>query len=377
MPVWQSNFSVLNEETTNKTFYADAFAAAQPERQRGLWNFLTWSFFLASFLTATDAAGGAARPAPIAADPQNSSHGDDSFSPFHRSHPGIQGAALESSPISPQLPESTPRLATNFIDPAVLPAAGAVPFADEGRSHTSPLSSSASVTALNSVEAFDNNDEATSPDGHTGPDANPGIIPELGLAPDIDHTLGIVTHTIGDLVGGALHTVGDVVTMLDNTIDTSLHAVATTLAATTGLVTNLLDTVETAIAMTDHAPATADAVIGSSSLLQTTLEGLGLASSGSLTFAADTLNDLAADMSAPPGGYSQFHISVHDAATSDAPSLPSDTGSITSIVTMALGIGDHHPAPGASSADHPGDHPSPHILQVHDLTSDIHHALFA
>lgn len=368
MSVWQSKTSKLSETSTKLTLSADASAATQQERQRGLWNFLTWSFVLANFLTATDVAGGAARATSLASDPHDASHGNDSSSPFHASDPGIQSAILESSHASPQLPESASRLATNLINPPGQSMSGTAPLSLEIGSHASPMSSGTSVGAFN-------NDEATSQDGHTGPDANTGGNPELGLTTVVDHAVDIVTHTVGDVVGGAVHTIGDVVTTLDDTIDTTLHAITSTVAATGSLVTNLLDPVETATGLVDH--ATAEAVTGPTDILHATMLDLGLSSSGSLTFAAETINDAVADISAPLGGYSQYNISVQDAATPDVPSVPSDTGSITTIVSSALGIAAHHTSSDASSADHSGDHQSPHILPVHDLTNDIHHALFA
>lgn len=370
MSVWQSKSSKLGETSTKITLNADASAATQQERQRGLWNFLTWSFVLANFLTATDVVGGAARATSLPSDPHDASHGNDTSSPFHASDSGIQGAILENSPASPQLPESAQRLTTNLINPAGPSMSGTAPLSHEIGSHASPMSSGISVSALN-------NDEATSQDGHTGSDPSAGAIPELGLTTVVDHAVDIVTHTVGDVVGAAVHTIGDVVTTLEDTINTSLHAITSTVAATGGLVTNLLDTVETATGLVDHPAGAAEAVIGPTDILHATMLDLGLSSSGSLTFATETINDVVADISAPPGGYSQYNIAVQDAAMPDAPSVPSDTGSITTIVASALGIGAHHTSSDASSADHPGDQQSPHILAVQDLTNDIHHALFA
>src|SRR3954453_5876983 len=74
--------------------------SAQPERQRGLWNFLTWSFFLANFLTATEVYDGGAHAATGiggSGDDAHSGGGDGASS--RQSLAAMQHVLLEGLPI--------------------------------------------------------------------------------------------------------------------------------------------------------------------------------------------------------------------------------------------------------------------------------------
>src|SRR5690242_6583094 len=121
MSIWSSQSPLATTAQTASIILPglDGASPTRPERQRGMWNFLTWSFFLANFLTATEVAGGAAHAAQSA--DGNAPDGSHSADPTARAsvapHPGIDAPSLENAPAGLPVPESEGRLATNLINP--------------------------------------------------------------------------------------------------------------------------------------------------------------------------------------------------------------------------------------------------------------------
>ena len=94
-----------------------------PERQRGLWSFLTWSFYLANFLTAAAIDGGAARAATIDAESGSRPSGDEPSTSTLPRH-DIMPAVLETFPAAGPL-QTNEMLSSN--DPLGAPSFDAQP----------------------------------------------------------------------------------------------------------------------------------------------------------------------------------------------------------------------------------------------------------
>lgn len=380
MSIWSSPspFTLTGQPSSKSLPSLDTAAAGRPERQRGLWNFLTWSFFLANFLTATEVAGGAAHAAATTdGNMPNAPHADDTTAQASTSqHPGIDSPALEHASSGFPVPESEGRLATNLIAPSTIsPAQSAdISASDTSVAHPAPFTSG--VAAIYQTEA-DTQTDHTDTGGHTGGDGT-------GTTTIVDHVVSTVVETVGDVVGPATHLVGDVVgevghaaaslvSALGDTVDTSLHAVTSTLASPSDLITSLPSSVETIASSLDHVLTTAvtAAVQAPLDILHAAATDLGIAAPGSLNFSTATTEHSLVDA---PNTYSQYNLSVQDVASAESHVMSSDTGSITSIITSALGIG-HLPSSDQTSSDHSSDHQSSlHVLND-DLNGSTHHNL--
>ena len=342
--------SQLNRGTPNPdpSSPLDEASRTKTERQRGLWNFLTWSFVLANFLTASEVMGGSAHAGAMTADPEHGSHSsDDGAQTLQSTSSPIHGASLEGSSAATQFSGAEVRLATNLISP-VEPSSNATafsPYAEGTNSHAGPVASGGAATSAGNTVDMEHH-------GVTGSDLSSITDPLHGSAPPLAHDVDTLIHTVGDVAGDIAHAAGEIVTTLGNTLETTIGAV-------------------------DHAVSTivSDAGEITSFAAHTVLNEIGLSSPGSLTFAADTTDHLIGDSSAPMGGYSQYNISVQDAGAPDTPTMPTDVGGISTIISTALGFGQHTEASHSNSLDHSEGQQS-HNSLPDDLTSNVHHALF-
>lgn len=380
MSIWSSPspFTLTGQPSSKSLPSLDAASTARPERQRGLWNFLTWSFFLANFLTATEVAGGAAHAAAATVgNSPDAPHSDDTSAQASTSqHPGMDSAALEHAPSGFPVPESEGRLATNLISPAAISAAQSadIPPSDTSATHPTPFTSG--ILANYQAEATAQTDHSDA-GVHTGGDGT-------GTTTIVDHVVSTVVETVGEVVGSATHLVGDVVgevghaatslvSALGDTVDTSLHAVTSTLASPSDLITNLPSSIETIASSLDHVLTTAvtTAVQAPLDILHAAATDLGIAAPGSLNFSTATTDHTLVDA---PNTYSQYNLSIQDVASAESHVMSSDTGSITSIITSALGIG-HLPSSDQTSSDHSSDHQSSLHVLSDDLNVSTHHNL--
>lgn len=382
MSIWflPSPFTITGQPASRTLPSLDVASAARPERQRGLWNFLTWSFFLANFLTATEVAGGAAHAAAATGGnaPDAPHTGDTTAQASTPQHPGMDSPPLEHAPSGFPVPESEGRLATNLISPSAISAAQSADISPSDTSAAHPTTFTSGISANYQAEvAIHTEPDHSDTGGHTtGGDGT-------GTTTIIDH-VGTVVETVGDVVGSATHLIGDVVgevghvatslvSALGDTVDTSLHAVTSTLASPSDLIANLPSSIETIASSLDHVLTTAvsDAVQAPLDILHAAANDLGIAAPGSLNFSSATTEHAFVDAQ---NGYSQYNISVQDVASAESHVMSSDTGSITSIITSALGIG-HLPSSDQTSSDHSSDHQSSLHILSDELNGSTHHNL--
>jgi hypothetical protein len=120
------------------------------------------------------------------------------------------------------------------------------------------------------------------------------------------------------------------------------------------------------ISSTSSADAVNDAV-------EPVMSEIGIGSSGSLSFADESLNLNASQDSTAAAGYSQYNLAVQDASTQTEVSEPVsvDTGGITTIIASALGVGQQSTTTDANSSDNSSDQ---QVLNT-PLLDDVHSAL--
>jgi hypothetical protein len=213
-----------------------------------------------------------------------------------------------------------------------------------------------------------------------------------------------VTHVVGGLIGDATPLVSDLTSTVTTVADTTVHMLGDTVGDVIGdashTLTGLTDSVTHSVSasanldtlmspvtgLLDHdgsvgsaIPSAADSTNGLHDLLGSTLDSLGVSSSGSLSFAAETPDTIASrDAGANTSGYSQFNLAISDASHDIGATAPAstDTGGITTIVANAIGIGPHATDSTSASADHDGDQATMHLPLVDDLHSHLHLGLF-
>lgn len=404
--------------------------AAQPERQRGMWSFLTWSFFLANFLVATEIIGGSAHAATVDSGHGDASHSDGGNSYSGGTQPEMQHLTLESLSPAHEGHAANSKVALNSlangsnVNPDIVPVHD-IPVAQAHLESVGDYGGS----AAGSSAAYNAIDGSYSPVAHDVTSNITNIINtiEHPVIDVVEHLTGIITPivngvdttlqgataaitqvvgTVGDFVGGAEHyaqnLTGTLATTLNTTFgsdvfgdglspamstvgdaDTATHAVggapidgAALVSDWTSPVTALLDhdgSADSAIA------SDADSTSGLHDFLGSTLHSLGVSSSGSLSFAAETPDTIASsDGVSNTSGYSQFNLAMSDTAHDIGVSVPTstDTGGITTIFASAIGIGPHAAHTISDSADHGSDQPPVHLPVLDDLHSHLHIGLF-
>ncbi|HVZ03942.1 hypothetical protein [Hyphomicrobium sp.] len=428
-----------------------------PERQRGLWSFLTWSFFLANFLTGTDIFGQAAHAAAMVGGDHDNLHSGNDASSSGISHPEMQHMSLESLASDPTAHADQANAAMNSFSGATasLPdfsamhfgastaqpnlessIAGQVTFASESGAHSDTINN-----YFYSSDSHDSTNSATNNYyDNTGSDGNHDVVstvvdtvihpvtdaisPLVGVVDttlqtasnvlgNLGDTLGTVTDDVGHILGGATTAVSDIAHSALNTVASTLgDVVPTAISAVDTLATTVTHTVDDIggsfvhavadigsdvmsstspiVTLLDHDGATNsllpsvshdvltaghDLVASGTDIVGSALNGLGLSSSGSLAFAAETPDVmLAHDIGSGATGYSQFNLALSDSSADAGAtgSASTDTGGITTIITSAIGIGSHASHSDTDSVDHSSDQQSVHLPVLDDLQSHLH-----
>ena len=398
--------------------------AATPERQRGIWSFLTWSFFLANFLAATEIIGGSAHAATVDSDHGGASHSDGGNSYSGGAQPEMQHLTLESLSADHEGHAASAKVALNpaadasNVSPDVAPVHN-IPVAQAHLDATGDYGGGSSATS----NAIDGSYPTVAQDV-TSNVTNVINAIEHPVLDVVEHLTAIVTPivnsidttlqgataavtqvvgTVGDFVGGAEHfaqdLTGTVATTLNTTFgadvfgdglstamsivgdaaDTTTHAIdgspgdgVAPVSDWTSPVTTLFEhngSADSAIA------SAADSTSGLHDFLGGTLHSLGVSSSGSLSFAAERPNMFASgDGVSNTSGYSQFNLAMSDTAHDTGVSLPTstDTGGITTLVASAIGIGPHAANVTSDSGDHGSDQPPAHLPVLDDLHTHMH-----
>lgn len=396
---------------------------ASPERQRGMWSFLTWSFFLANFLVATEIIGGSAHAATVDGDHGGASHSDGGNSYSRGAQPEMQHLTLESLPAAH---ESHAASAKGVLNPAadrsnISPDVVSVHNIPVAQAHLDSIGDYGGGSSAAS-NAIDGSHSSVAPDV-TSNITNVISTIEHPVLDVVEHLTGIVTPivngidatlqgataavtqvvgTVGDFVGGAEHhaqnLTGTLATTLNSTFgsdvfgdglrpamstvadaDTATHAIGGSPGDGVALVSDWTSPVTVLFdhnGSADSALASAaDSTSGLHDFLGSTLHSLGVSSSGSLSFAAETPDAIASgDGVSNTSGYSQFNLAMSDAGHDAGASLPTstDTGGITTLVASAIGIGPHATNVTADSGDHGSNEPPMHLPVLDDLHSHLH-----
>ncbi|AGK59124.1 hypothetical protein HYPDE_37263 [Hyphomicrobium denitrificans 1NES1] len=307
----------------------------RPERQRGMWSFLTWSFFLANFLAATEIIGGSAHAAIVDSDHGDASHSGDGSSYSGVSQPEMQPLTLESLPADGGSHAADPKIAFDPIAgganvvPDLMPVYADSPVAQPNiqtgaGSDANASGSSTSYNTNNNYYSSDSHDAATtiinnyvSTDSHDLT-SNVTTILNTVVNPVVDvveHVTGIVAPVIGiadatvqdaaqvvaQIVGGLGDLTGEVTSTVDATlgmvtgvagglvgdvVDTATHAVGGLLGDAAPLLSDLTSTVTTVADSTIH-------VLGNASLI-TGLGDVGSNAAGIIGSTADSVGSVIA-----------------------------------------------------------------------------------
>lgn len=277
---------------------SDAPADAGHKRDRGMRNFLTWSFFLAQAAAATEFLGGAAKAAEADGADAKKAPLDASaakFAPLGVSGKGgatsdASGAEAQKPPAGAASPSAgNPEASASAPPqlPAVDGATAAVPAASSGGGGGSSQSFDAGTLIVVSATQVDINistpiNLGPVPDAVTqAPDVVTNLVPQL--VESLNDVISPLTQIpiVGDLLDGVLDLAGDVATVVTpvveavddvlanvvGTVDGVLGIVPETVADVTGAVTDIVGIVTPALG------AVADTVDG---VLDTITQPLGI-----------------------------------------------------------------------------------------------------
>ena len=368
----------------------------RPERQRGTWSFLTWSFFLANFLAATEIIGGSAHAAIVGGDPGDASHSDDAGSYSGVSRPEMQHVTLESPPTGDGNHAAELKTALNPLAGGADTVQGSVgvdgPVAqshiESGVSGAEYASSSTSPNTTDTYSSSNSHDPTTPINGYGGIDghdatSNVATIVNAVVSPVIEivgHVTGVVDdvlHGVGDIADTAIHAVGGLLGDAGSNIPSTIEHLADTVLDTLG---DTLGNIGSTAGFAGSVVASAvDDVSGVHDLLGNTLNSLGVSSPGSLSFSAETSGTLApGDSVASTSAFSQFNLAISDTSHDASASAPAstDTGGITTIIASAIGIGSDTANPASDSDDHGSAQSPAHLTVQDDLHSHLHLGLF-
>ncbi len=239
-----------------------------PDRQRGMWSFLTWSFFLAQAVAAHEAFAMGHGGADAGADGDGTAHGADDAAGMKGLAPGsmlgvsgFDGDAAAAAQFAAAIAAGlvTPQMLAGFqADPALFQA-----FVDQltadGSHGAGGFSETASASAAG--EPGDGTSPSTGGEDHPGHGTDPGTdhgpghgtIPDLvdvisGIPPAILDDLGMITdnvfeHIVDPLVDTVSNTLNGTLNTLEHVATSALHAVPDILNDTINLVAAPVDTV--------------------------------------------------------------------------------------------------------------------------------------
>ena len=208
------------------------FTVQEPQRERGLWSFLTWSFFLAQIAAGSAFASGAAQAGATT----------DLNAPDGSSGSGATGTQLLS----------TPDLRALDISEADVTGAPSAAAPVEGNGVLNEISGGGAEVSVElagdntAFPQFAHVPGSAAADGPLSPAANeddgsvdPGDFPGIEIAlPDLNGVLPPALETVGDLVEGlgptldgllvpVVETIEDLAGVLGPTLDVALSPVAT------------------------------------------------------------------------------------------------------------------------------------------------------
>jgi hypothetical protein len=261
------------DQSSNALSTIHGSTAAIPVRQRGLWSFLTWSFFLANFMTFFEGAEGSARAASADADPH---HGLQPVADDHPWGPGagdfsraaLEGPSLTQDSASPDL-----KTAMNPINPA-----GVAPFtlqptetpAMPDHSFQASASQAASGSGGVVVDGNTSNNFFFSQDSHdlynalTNNHFNFDHHDSLHVGEILQPIVTTVDSTI-QIVGELVH---DTTVLAEHTIDTVVSTVADLAGTAAGVVETVLPGVTGTVAgVVEGAAGTVGAIVQSSPVI--------------------------------------------------------------------------------------------------------------
>jgi hypothetical protein len=218
-------------------------AMQSPQRERGLWSFLTWSFFLAQLAAGSAFASGAAQAGATT----------DLNAPDGSSNSGAVGTQLLATPDLRALDISEPDATGAPSAATAVPGNGVLNETNAGGAEA-PVELAGDNTPAQQFADLVGSAAAESPpaandDGSVLPGDGPGI--EIAL-PDLGGVLRPVLETVGDLVEGlgptldgllvpVVATVEDLADVLGSTIDLALSPATTLVEGLTGGLEPVLD----------------------------------------------------------------------------------------------------------------------------------------
>jgi len=329
-------------ETKSPPALVDARTEPRPERQRGLWSFLTWSFFLANVLTASELMNGSAHAASTDGD-ANSAHpsgSDDGNVTLGNDPSGMQHTSLEgTSPVLLSDPNET-KVAVNGMN-AELSAAQGV----ESPVQVAALSATAMSLDAASSWASPVDGAGSPPGGDTGGIGagghDPGTTTIIEIIHDGGNILGPVGTIVDTVTAPIVGAVGDVVYSVVPVVNEVVNTVTQTVASAVDTVDHLLGTVTSAVS--DTVPAVVSDVAG-------IVTGIADAATGLADHALDTASNVVSDLTQTVSSLTSSASDVVDAAlntvtttVSDTlPALVSDaTGLVTGVADTATTVVDH------------------------------------
>lgn len=385
--------------------------ASRNDRQRGLWSFLTWSFFLAQIVAAEEFLGGGAAHASqhidgVAHDANDAS--GSSGDPIGYATAGSIAGTQEDGQTNPQNALQAAEQAHQDVHiPGMeyIPVVGTLdgPGADEVQAANGAVSAAAMSDELpgdgsGSEDGGSPGNGADSGDTGSGPDDGitigdihipSDILPDLGLITDpvaelLDNTLSDVVPslldttvaTLDDLFGAVdqttdnlgqfLSDVGDVV---GGGLDGLLPGAGTAVAELTHTLDNVLDSTTPLVELVqDTTGSLLDGLGTVASAGGDLIQGL-LGSSGALSFAHEHIDVANAPNDMSTGAiHSDYRVAlettVEDVVTPISDIGNGVTGTLSSVVDKIIG-GDH--GDGSDTAGGSGDHAS------NGLADALHH----
>lgn len=340
----QHAYASRNRKLEDRTLAQRTLVQPPPHKERALWNFLTWSFFLAQVLAAEQFIGARAN-------------------------------AAESPDL--KAPESTAALAASDLQSLAVPD-GTIGAVDDVRSGLSgglddvfgqsvklgDFGGSAidiDYAALAQREDFS---QSISAGGYGGTDAGPSLSGDTPVDLVVDVVVPDILEVIGDVTGPLLETVEDIVATLTgivggitdpllDTVGNIVHVVDDLLEPVTDLVADLTQPLGDVV----HDVLTpVTALLGNADDLGSTAQGV-LASAGQLTLPILELAGL--DDIFNDGRYTDYGIELHTNATALTEAIADVTASAASTATEAV---DHV----VESAMRPLDDAGRHLAHLLD-----------
>jgi hypothetical protein len=317
----------------------------QRPREKGLWNFLTWSFFISQVLVAEQFIGAGAK----AAEGTDLAARDSSASldPARSAAPNVEAASSAGDDI--QNPQYASPLDSIFAQPLKLTGIDATTIEldtlDLGRADDPMLpvgaGSGFGVGGGSGGETLSGAIGAGGNEGGGGIDIPGGDSP-AGVIPGVPDIVGGLVDTVGDVVGAVDNLLGTVVGTVDNLVGTLDHVLGDLLNPVTHLVRALEQPVEQILSVPSK-------LIDSLPVVQVAENVLGpvkgvLGSAGELAFPVVQLANL--DSLFDAGKYTDYNIELQklvpaavatvDAATHAAGEVLSDVADVAKDVAHAI-----------------------------------------